>query len=211
MHQNNTLMKSPLARLLIALTVGFLTSAISPAAELGIAAPPLKIAQWVKGSPVDLATGKDRSVFVIEFWATWCGPCLDSIPHLTELQKKFKDRGLVIIGVTDEKPEEVKPFVEKMGAKMGYAVAIDQAKQTSRGYMDAFGVGGIPHAFIVDQAGRVVWHGHPMAGLDKAVEQVLAHFSHSDWLSRLSDGRRVGVLAAALSACGLKQNRLAVL
>jgi hypothetical protein len=68
----------------------------------------------------------------------------------------------------------VKKFVAKMGDKMDYSVAIDDDGKTSAGYMEEFGIGGIPHAFVVDKQGRVVWHGHPMDGLDKAVEQVLA-------------------------------------
>lgn len=64
-------------------------------------APP-RIAEWARGSPVDLAAGKGRTIFVIEFWATWCSPCVDSIPHLSGLQQKFKERGVAVVGVTDE-------------------------------------------------------------------------------------------------------------
>ncbi|MEK7713866.1 MAG: TlpA disulfide reductase family protein, partial [candidate division NC10 bacterium] len=91
-----------------------------PALELGDPAPELKIADWVKGTPITLASGKDKSVYVVEFWATWCGPCRTSIPHLTELQKKYKDKGLVIVGITDEDKTTVSNFVEKMGEKMDY-------------------------------------------------------------------------------------------
>ena len=142
------------------------------AAELGDPAPPLKISDWVKGKPVDLAAVKSKQVVVVEFWATWCPPCRTSIPHLTEMQKKFKD--VIFIGVTDEEVATVKKFVTKMGDQMDYVVAVDQDKKTSAGYMEAFGQGGIPHAFIVDKEGRIVWHGHPMDGLDKAVAEVLA-------------------------------------
>jgi thiol-disulfide isomerase/thioredoxin len=142
------------------------------AAELGDPAPPLKISEWVKGKPVDLAAVKGKQVVVVEFWATWCPPCRTSIPHLTEMQKKFPD--VAFVGVTDEESPIVKKFVTKMGDQMDYVVAVDADKKTSAGYMEAFGQGGIPHAFIVDKAGRIVWHGHPMEGLDVAVAEVLA-------------------------------------
>lgn len=142
------------------------------AAELGDPAPPLKIAEWVKGKPVDLTAVKGKQVVVVEFWATWCPPCRTSIPHLTQMQKKFTDA--IFVGVTDEEAPTVKKFVTKMGDQMDYVVAVDQDRKTSAGYMAAFGQGGIPHAFIVDQESRIVWHGHPMDGLDQALAEVLA-------------------------------------
>lgn len=144
------------------------------AAALGDPAAPLKIAEWVKGGPVDLAASKGKKIVVVEFWATWCGPCLTSIPHLTELQKKFQDRDVVFVGVTDEKSSLVKPFVAKQAEKMEYAVAIDDNGQTTKGYMEAYGINGIPHAFVVDKEGRVVWQGHPMSELEQTLDQLVA-------------------------------------
>jgi len=140
------------------------------AAKIGDPAAPLKIAEWVKGEPVDL---KNREkIYVVEFWATWCGPCRVSIPHLTELQKKFADKNVVFVGISDEKPAVVKPFVEKMGDKMNYIVACDNERQTYSGYMDAYGRNGIPSAFIVDREGKVAWAGHPMAGLEGKLKEL---------------------------------------
>jgi thiol-disulfide isomerase/thioredoxin/tetratricopeptide (TPR) repeat protein len=144
------------------------------AGELGQAAAPLKIAEWIKGKPVDLAADKGREVIVIEFWATWCGPCRQSIPHLTELQKKFQNQGVTFLGISDEAVDTVKTFVEKMGDKMDYTVAVEKGHDTSENYLGAFGVNGIPHAFVVDQQGRIVWHGHPMGELESTLAAVLA-------------------------------------
>jgi len=133
----------------------------------GEPAAALAVAHWVKGESVDVSSG----VHVVEFWATWCPPCRTSIPHLTALQEKFKDRGVNIIGVSDEELATVEAFVNKMGDKMAYTVAID-AGATSKGYMGKYGVGGIPHAFVVKD-GEIVWHGHPMAKLEAAIEDAL--------------------------------------
>ncbi len=143
-------------------------------ANLGDEAKPLNIAEWIKGDAVDIAKGKGETVYVVEFWATWCPPCLTSIPHLTELQKKFKDKGVVVIGISGEEPKVVKRFVNKMGDKMGYSVAIDEDKKTNSNYMRAYRQSGIPHAFVVDKEGRVAWHGHPMTGLDEALTKIVA-------------------------------------
>jgi thiol-disulfide isomerase/thioredoxin len=144
------------------------------AIDLGDPAPPLKIAEWIKGQPVDLAAGKGKNVYVLEFWATWCHPCRDSIPHLTELQKKYKDKGLIVIGITDENnPRALPQFVKKMGDKMDYTVAYDQNHQTNAAYTKAFGLRGIPHAFVIDREGRIAWSGHPKFGLEQAVDQII--------------------------------------
>lgn len=152
-------------------------SALAPlhAAQLGDAAAPLEIAEWIKGDKVDLAEAKGKKVIVVEFWATWCGPCRVSIPHLTELQKKFANRGVVIVGVSDEEPSKVKPFVNEQGEKMNYTVAVDRNRATSAAYMEKYGQNGIPHAFVIDKEGRVAWHGHPMAGLDRVLDQLASN------------------------------------
>ena len=142
-------------------------------ADLGDKAAPLKIAEWIKGGPVDMAKGKDKTIYVVEFWATWCPPCRQAIPHLTELQKKYKDKGVVVISVSDESPRVVKAFVDKQGSKMDFVVAADKNRATSAAYMQAFRQGSIPHAFIVDKKGRIVWHGHPMAALDQILGEVV--------------------------------------
>jgi peroxiredoxin len=146
----------------------------SIAIELGDPAPPLSISSWVKGKPVDLKSNPGKHVYVMEFWATWCGPCLTSIPHLSKIQTEFKDKNVTIIGISSETTAKVSPFVKRMGDKMDYTVAVDKDNATYKAYMEAFGEGGIPHAFVVDQKGKLAWHGNPMEGLDSVIEQVLA-------------------------------------
>ncbi len=156
-------------------TLLFAASALETfAAQIGDSAAPLRIAEWIKGDAVNLDDAKGQKIVVVEFWATWCGPCKASIPHLTELAHKFADRGVVFVGVSAEDAAKVRPFVDKMGAKMDYTVAIDKDRQTSAGYMQAYGQKGIPCAFIVDREGRVAWVGHPMGDLEKELEKLAA-------------------------------------
>ena len=131
----------------------------------------LTISQWVKGEPADVTDGEH--IYVVEFWATWCGPCLQSIPHLTELQKKYKDQGVLFIGVTAEKAEVVEQFVAEQGDKMDYIVALDKNNATNKDYMTAHGQRGIPCAFLIDKEGYIVWIGHPMM-LEAQLKQILA-------------------------------------
>ncbi|MFQ5807755.1 MAG: redoxin family protein [Phycisphaerae bacterium] len=147
------------------------------AGELGDKAAALTIKEWVKGKPIDVTTADGKNVYVVEFWATWCGPCRAAIPHLTEMQKKYKDKNVRFIGVSTDSEttvDKVKPFVKEMGDKMNYTVAIDNDGATSKAYMDAFGIRGIPHAFIVNQKSEIIWHDHPMAStFEEAVKQVV--------------------------------------
>lgn len=148
-------------------------SSKAAAGRLGAPAAPLTGLQWIKGGPVQIEKG---SIYVVEFWATWCPPCRTSIPHLTEIQRQFKDRGVTIVGISDETADVVKPFVAQMDEqkKMEYAVAIDPEGQVSKGYMEAFGIEGIPHAFVVGRDGNLLWHGHPMAGMDAVLKEVVS-------------------------------------
>lgn len=156
------------ALILFVLAAAFLGNA----AEIGDPAAPLAIASWVKGAPVEV--GQGDKVYVIEFWATWCPPCHESIPHLTALQEKYKDE-LVIVGITDEDPATVQHFLEQMGDKMDYTIAIDSSRTTSEGYMNAYGQTGIPAAFVLDRQGRVTWVGSPLVQeFEDVIERVVA-------------------------------------
>ncbi|MFO1513276.1 MAG: TlpA disulfide reductase family protein [Verrucomicrobiota bacterium] len=143
------------------------------AIELGVPAPPLEISEWMKGNPVSLADGRSNQVFVVEFWATYCPPCIENIPHLTKLQKKYKDQ-VTIVSISGEDAPTVKKFVAKMGAKMDYTVALDKDAKTVSTYMAEFNPAPIPWAFIVDRQGLVAWSGSPLIGFDEALADIVA-------------------------------------
>jgi len=152
-----------------------------PALRIGMEAPDLKIAKWVKGEPV--AEFKAGNVYVVEFWATWCGPCRATIPHMTELARKHSGQA-TFLGVSIwERPAEktdegilalVEPFVKEMGDKMEYRIAVDGiGREMAESWMTAAGKNGIPCAFIVGKDGAIAWIGHPMS-MDKVLEDVIA-------------------------------------
>jgi thiol-disulfide isomerase/thioredoxin len=156
----------------LALAAGFSVNARS--AELGMPAPDLSIAEWVKGQPVDLKAGQGKTIYVVEFWATWCPPCRRTIPMLTQLQKKYKDKQVVIVGVSDEPVATIKPFVQRMATNMDYTVAADKDGKTSRAYPGAFGINTIPHAFVVNKDGVIAWQGNPLQGLEGVLEELVS-------------------------------------
>ncbi len=144
-----------------------------PTLGLGDAAPALEIATWIKGDPVDLAKGRNKNVYVIEFWATWCPPCIMSIPHLTEIQKRYRDKNVVVVAVTDEPPPLVTQFVQRQDGKIGYTVACDKEQKTHGAYMYAAGQMNIPTTFIVNRKGKIAWIGSPFE-IDRVLEEVVA-------------------------------------
>jgi thiol-disulfide isomerase/thioredoxin len=169
-----------LAMMLCASLVSVAAAQPRPQATLkvGDAAPALAGGKWVKGEPVEkLETGK---IYVLEFWATWCGPCIAAIPHVSELQAKYEKDGVVIIGqnVWERDQAKPEPFVKDMGDKMKYRVRLDDLSDGGEGkmaktWMEAAGQGGIPCSFIVGKDGKIAWIGHPMA-MEPVLKQVIA-------------------------------------
>lgn len=168
---------------------------------VGSKAPAIDIEHWVsdgggKFKPVtELESGK---VYVVEFWATWCGPCIASMPHLAETQAKYADKGVQLISVSDEDLATVEEFLkkpvdgeeeageedeegEKTDAKAKktfgeltsvYCLTADPDMSTHKAYFEAAGQSGIPCCFIVGKDGMVEWIGHPME-MDEPLEQVV--------------------------------------
>jgi thiol-disulfide isomerase/thioredoxin len=155
-----------------------LSCAAEATLTVGDKAPKLQTGKWIQGDPVT-EFARDKA-YIVEFWATWCGPCRVSIPHLNEIYTKFKDKGLVVIGqdVWERDESLVKPFVEKMGDKMTYRVALDDKSSDEKGamaktWMEAAGQNGIPAAFLVNKQGVIAWIGHPMRLEEATIQQVL--------------------------------------
>ncbi len=150
----------------VAISMGLAGAATADELKVGDPMPALNAADlhMPPGYTIDL---KDLQgyVVVVEFWATWCAPCRASIPHMNEMFDKFKDQGVVFVGLSDEEPETVTTFLQK--TKMEYFVG---AKSSSG---SEFGVDGIPHAFVFGADGKMKWDGHPMAGLEDQIEQAL--------------------------------------
>lgn len=135
---------------------------------IGIATPIIEAKQWINTEQEVSLKALLGKIVVLEFWATWCAPCKTSIPHLVEIQKKYRDDGVVVVSLTDEDREaaNIDAFMAEM--KMDYIVG------TGSNTLNDYGVTGIPTAFIIDRQGILRWSGHPMDDLDARVAQALA-------------------------------------
>lgn len=150
---------------------------------IGDPARPIDISDWFKGDKI--AKFESGKVYVLEFWATWCGPCLQSMPHLTKMQQDYKDYNVTFISVSDEDRKTVEEFLSKTDKRsgktwseiIGYTLTTDPDKSVKNDYFSAAGQGGIPCAFIIGKDLKVEWIGnpHPKSGdnFDKALEAVV--------------------------------------
>lgn len=159
----------------------------TPSLTVGSKAPAIDVEHWLqqgddKFEPI--STFEEGKVYVVEFWATWCPPCIASMPHLAELQKEYKDKNLRIISISDESVEKVQEFLEKPVPNQEeettfgevtnvYSLTTDPDQSVFNDYMVAAGQGGIPTAFVVGKKGEIEWIGHPMT-MDSVLEEVVA-------------------------------------
>ncbi|HRA87142.1 MAG TPA: redoxin family protein [Planctomycetaceae bacterium] len=202
------------------LIAGPTRDAVAQALTIGSEAPALDIEHWVsdgngKFKPVtEFAPGK---VYVVEFWATWCGPCIASMPHLAAMQTKYADKGVQIVSISDEDLETVEGFLERpvRGSQNSddgenakkktygeltsvYCLTTDPDQSVSKDYMEAAEQNGIPTSFIVGKTGQVEWIGHPMA-IDKPLEEVVADtWDREAFLVEFRQEHELGILTQKL-------------
>src|SRR5690606_39151244 len=145
--------------------LSFLSVFAQVEAKVGESAPAIELERMLQGpdaSQVNWETLQGRSV-LIEFWATWCGPCITAIPHLNELSNKLEGEPIEFISVSNEEEELVKSFLDRHSIS-GW-IGLD----TDRSMYAPYGIQRIPHTILVDANGIVRATTHP----DHVTENVL--------------------------------------
>jgi thiol-disulfide isomerase/thioredoxin len=122
--------------------------------EVGAAPPEVIAGAWLNwaGKEAPSLAGLKGKVVVVEFWATWCGPCVAGIPHLNEIHEKYAGRGLVLLSLTDQGKAHIEEFMQKRPMKYTLGVRSNAAQE--------YGVKAIPYAFVIGRDGKVSWHGY---------------------------------------------------
>ena len=152
--------------------INTLTQAEREAALVGSAMPQMDIA-WSSDNTVDSFDDYCGKVLVIDFWATWCGPCIMSFPKLQELQERYEGHDVVVLGVTSHQGVHVKPNGGGGGGVVDCSDDPAKEQEPMLGFMEElgmtwpvvfteescmnpdFGVSGIPHVAVIDPAGVV--------------------------------------------------------
>jgi len=155
--------------------------------DVGSVAPKLDVEHWLqdgKGKFPKVTNFEPGKVYVVEFWGTTCGPCIQSMPHLAELQTKYADKGLQIVSISSEPLAVVKNFLKKeitdeagerkmvSEVTSAYCLTTDPDGSSETDYMLAAEQNGIPCAFIVGKDAKIEWIGHPME-MEGTLEEVL--------------------------------------
>ena len=131
----------------------------------GDAAPKLKLAKFLHGEPV--SDFRENHIYIIEFWATWCGPCLQTLPYIAELQDRYSD-SVTAIGVTAESEETVSKFLKEemdcggtWGDVLNFGIALDDGRATQQRWRETSNDEEMPFVMIVGRTGLIEWSGHP--------------------------------------------------
>ncbi len=143
--------------------------------NIGDAAPKIEISKWLKCTP--LHSFEPGKLYVIEFWPTWCKPCIASMPHLSEFARNHANEISVISIAVYEKNmplNKIQKFVDSMGNRMDFSVAVDKNQQMVENWLQATGNTAIPKIFIINEHGQIAWFGHPYY-LDSVVAKIMNH------------------------------------
>ncbi len=154
--------------------------------SIGGKAPELDVEHWVSdgnGFFEPVSSFENGKIYVVEFWATWCGPCAASIPRLAELQKKYRGQDVQIVGISDEPLSDINAFLKReVQSPTGpttfgeltsaYCLTTDPDRSAYTGYMEAAGQDGIPTAFVVGKSGLIEWIGFPTE-LEEPLDQLI--------------------------------------
>jgi uncharacterized protein (TIGR03435 family) len=127
--------------------------------KVGDLAPKINITDYILNTPSDKKI--ENKFILLEFWATWCGPCLEGVPSLNKFQEKFKSKkDFVFISITNEKPDKVLRTLKRI--PFNSIVVSDQTGKTFKNFIeDKDGSYSIPKTILIDNKGIVKWIGSP--------------------------------------------------
>ncbi|WP_179293671.1 TlpA disulfide reductase family protein [Mesorhizobium sp. WSM3882] len=166
--------------------------------QIGSPAPSIQVESWLRGEP--LTSFEPGKVYIVEFWATWCASCVDGMPRLMQLQEKYKDSGVEIIGVAasedaptaDEARSTLDTWLTEKFMNLNYRIAFDSTGGMNTLWMEPSFSFALPTSFVVDRDGQIAFIGYPMQ-LDEVLPKVLTGSWRASNKAKSADRERIAV------------------
>ncbi|OCK54159.1 alkyl hydroperoxide reductase [Bradyrhizobium sp. LMTR 3] len=162
-------------------------------------APPIKVDNWLRGQP--LTSFQPGKVYIVEFWATWCAPCVAELSHLVQLQEKYKDSGVEVLGLAareraptaDEARSKLDAWLTEKLPNLNYRIGFDYTGEMNKLWMEPSFSVGIPTSFVVDRDGHIAF-----IGFSKQLDDVLPKILSGSW--RTSDEAKAAAMTKPIFA-----------
>jgi thiol-disulfide isomerase/thioredoxin len=130
----------------------------------------IEVSNYLLNEPAD--KDFDSKFKVLEFWATWCRPCLKAVPHLNKLQAKFRDSNIVFLSFTYESPQKAAEAFKKVNFET--VVVTDTTRAIHKKLrIDMNGTMPLPRTVLIDDENRIVWYGSPEKLNEKLIQRFL--------------------------------------
>ncbi|WP_292198677.1 TlpA disulfide reductase family protein [Mesorhizobium sp.] len=159
-------------------------------------APSIQAETWLRGEP--LTSFEPGKVYIVEFWATWCDSCVDGMPHLMQLQEKYRESGVEIVGVAaseraptaDEARSTLDAWLTEKFPHLNYRIAFDSTGEMDKLWMEPSFSFWIPTSFVVDRDGCIAFIGAPTE-LDEVLPKVLNGSWRTSDKAKSADAERI--------------------